>query len=198
MSSTTTTLYSYQAKDLTFAGAILACKDQLEGAIALLYSPQTCWLLRLVHGKFQGAGNEPIKDLDLVDVFEARVFTEDCELRWVNHKGGQGPSVLLSPSEQTVEQFSLLETRECEILEQKYLLWGKKAKNQPSQEGWQRLSEARIGNLDIPYRGKLTDEQRVCLITHEYVAEWVYQGQDREIKGNYTIIEERLIKLQRY
>jgi CRISPR-associated protein (TIGR03984 family) len=198
MASTTTTLYSYQAKDLTFAEAISACGDQLEGAISLLYSPSACRLLKLVDGEFQDAEYQSIKDSELMDVFEARVFTEDCELRWVNYKAGRGPSVLLSPAEQTVKQFTLLEAREYEILEQKYLLWGKKAKNQPSQEGWQRLSEARIGNRDIPYPEKLTDEQRICLITHEYMAELIYQGKDREIRGNYTIIEERLVKLQRY
>lgn len=197
MTQQLTTLYSYRSQEQVSLEEVIAhCDGIFKDAIALLYAPDTCQFLRLINGAFQDSDGK--KANQLTHVFEARIFTEDCELRWVNCDSGKGKAVLLSESEQTVNHFKSPKPIPCEFLKQQYILWGKKAKNQPSQVGWQRLAEARVGKLDIPLTEELTPEQQVCITTREYIAEWVYQEQDKQIGGNYTIIEERLVKLEGY
>lgn len=180
-----TTLYSYPAKDITLTEAIAACQQQLQDAIALLYSPNACQFLRLSHGVFQDSNGKAVNSL--ADVFEARIFTKDCELRWLNCDSGTGDAVLLSESQQVINQFTLLEPISCEVLEQQYILWGEKAKKQPPQVGWQRLAEARIGKLDVPIDLEIDD--RVYLKTYEYLAV-------ADKYGNFAVIEERLVGLE--
>ena len=182
-----TILYSYQSDNsVTLAEAINNYRDVLEGAIALLYSPTVCHFLRLTKQEFYNSSG---KIDNLNDVFEARVFTEHCELRWLNQDSGQGKMVLISESEQLLKSFKPLELKECEALTQKYLLWGEPAKNQPQTPGWQRLAEARIGKLDIPFDRELKQKQRVYLKTYEYLGKV-------DNYGNVSVIEERLVKLE--
>jgi CRISPR-associated protein (TIGR03984 family) len=198
---TQTTLYGYRSENVTLEEAIANCGDVLEGAIALLYSPDSCKFLRFKDGAFEYASEKEKKHHKLGDVFEARIFTEDTkdakgsELRWLNYIHGEGSAVLLSEAQQSVTNFKLIESKSCEALPQQYLLWGQKASQNP-QSGWQRLAEARIGKLDIPFKEELKDGQRIYLKTYEYMAEWIYQEGDKEIGGNYTIIEERLVRLE--
>lgn len=180
------TLYSYHSDNsVTLAEAINNCWDVLEDAIALLYSPTVCHFLRLTKQEFYNSSG---KIDNLNDVFEARVFTEHCELRWLNQDSGQGKIALISESEQLLKSFKPLESKECEALKQKYLLWGEPAKNQPQIAGWQRLAEARIGKLDIPFDGELK-KQGVYLKTCEYLT-------PIDKYGNVAVIEERLVKLE--
>lgn len=188
MTTTPTTLYSYVTKEpLSLRDAIAACKESLKGAIALLYSPQQCYLAQLApDGTLRDARD---REVDLASVFEGRIFNESCELRWLNHIDGLGDTALIAESKQTIEGFSETEAKACESLEQQYLLWGEKAKNKPGHKGWQRLAEARVGKLDIPLNQALQKDQRVYLKTHEYLA-----AADKY--GNVVVIEERLMKLE--
>lgn len=183
-----TTLYSYRAeKMLTLRDAIAACNHVLEGAIALLYSPQACGLARLdTDGSLYDARDRAI---ELTNVFEARIFNGVCELRWLNCLDGSGEAALIAESELSAEGFEYIESKSCESLTQQYLLWGERAKNQPNGEGWQRLAEARIGKLDIPLADSFKQEQRVYLQTREYLAV-------ADAYGNVAVIEERLEKLE--
>ncbi|WP_448573217.1 type III-D CRISPR-associated protein Csx19 [Trichothermofontia sp.] len=183
---TPTTLYSYCSKQqVSLEDTITHCGDVLKDAIALLYSPIACQFLRLSDGVFQDSDGNAVNSL--TEVFEARIFTQNCELRWVNCDSGMGKAVVLSESEQAINQFTFLESIACESLKQKYILWGQKAKKQPSQVGWQRLAEARIGKLDVPIDSKVED--RVYLKTHEYLAAV-------DNYGNFAVIEERLLGLE--
>lgn len=194
-----TTLYSYQTdKNVTLEEVISNCKEVLESTftkderspIALLYSPQSCQFLRLTNQKFQYPDGVEKNARELSDVFEARIFNPSGELRWLNQNCGHGKAVLLSESEQSIQDFIALDPITCESLNQKYLLWGQKAKNQPSQEGWQILSEARIGKLNIPLSETIKENQRVYLQSCEYLSNKFDQY------GNYSVIEERLIKME--
>lgn len=185
---TQTTLYSYRAEKMKLAQAIAACQQQLKGAIALLYSPQSCQLALMRDGALHNSCDRPLDLADTLDIFEARVFSETCELRWLNRLDGTGEAVLISEEKQTVKDFSALDPISCESLEQKYLLWGEKAKNS-AISGWQRLAEARIGKLDVPLDQQLKAGNRVYLKTHEYLAP------DKSY-DNFAVIEERLIKLE--
>lgn len=186
-STQATTLYRYRAEQtLTLSDAITVCQSSLEGAIALLYSPQACELGRLVSdSSLQGVDDQSI---ELSDVFEARIFNENCELRWLNCINGSGNTALISEIEQTVAGFNSVEPKTCEALTQCYLLWGERA-TEPNSEGWQRLAEARIGKMDIPLNESFTQEQRIYLKTQEYLAV-------ADHYGNVAVIEERLEKLQ--
>jgi len=188
MTTQDTTLYRYRVVGLTLAGAIAACQDALAGAIALLYSPQSCTLARLApDGTLQNAGDCAI---DLTDVFEARLFNAVCELRWLNRLAGVGHAALISETaQQALTGFAITDSQVCECLPQQYLLWGERARSQPSAESWQRLADARIGRLDIPLAQEFTQDQRVYLKTCEYLA-------PADDYGNIAVIEERLVKLE--
>ncbi len=190
-----TTLYSYRSDgQLSLEEAIAKCQPHLEGTIALLYSPNACQFLRLINGEFKDSHSRKINNL--TDVFEARVFTEYCELRWLNREHGKGDAVLLTEdlklteNLKSIDGFQEAKQQIKDTLIQKYLLWGEPVLNpQDIQDGWQRLAEARIGKLNIPISNKLSDKkQRVYLHTREYIDTLEY--------GNCVVVEERLLKLE--
>ncbi|TVQ16291.1 MAG: TIGR03984 family CRISPR-associated protein [Leptolyngbya sp. DLM2.Bin15] len=182
-------LFRYRAdKQVPLTAAIAACQEALEGAIALLYSPQRCTLARLADdGMLRDAGDRAI---DLTDVFEARLFNAICELRWLNRLAGVGDAALISEAAQnSLTGFVATDPQVCEPLLQQYLLWGERARSQPGVDSWQRLADARIGKLDIPLAQSFGQEQRVYLKTCEYM----------DVVGDYgnmAVIEERLVKLE--
>lgn len=189
MNTTETTLYSYRADSITLEEALSNCKGQLSSGIALIYSPQACQLAIVKDdGTLHNSSGQKINLDDDSDFFEVRVFNLDCELRWLNYMDGVGNAVLLSESEQESVKFSALVPQSCEFIEQQYLLWGEKAKNQPTVDGWRRLAEARIGKLDIPLKQSFDKNQRVYLRTREYLA--------ADNNENFGVVEERLVKLE--
>lgn len=192
MTTQQTNLFRYRAdKQVSLTAAIAACQKALEGAIALLYSPQSCTLAQLApDGTLRDAGDRAI---DLTDVFEARLFNAVCELRWLNRLAGVGDAALISEAaQQSLTGFVIINSQACECLPQQYLLWGERARNTKAESNaWQRLADARIGKLDIPLDQKFTQDQRVYLKTCEYLA--VAEGDDY---GNMAVIEERLVKLE--
>jgi CRISPR-associated protein (TIGR03984 family) len=123
-------------------------------------------------------------------VFEARLFNENCELRWLNRLAGEGDAALISKVEQqSLTGLEAMAPKACERLSQQYLLWGEKARSQPKAESWRRLADARIGKLDIPLAEDFAQEQRVYLKTCEYLAVV-------DDYGNVAVVEERLVKLE--
>ena len=189
MTTQETTLHRYRADEqMSLTDAISACQEVLEGAIALLYSPQSCILARLASdGTLQNAGG---RDIDLTIVFEARLFNEDCELRWLNRRVGVGDVALISEAAQhSLIGFAAIDSHTCEPVPQRYLLWGERARSQPGVDTWRRLADARIGKLDIPLAQSFGQEQRVYLKTSEYLA-------TADNYGNMAVIEERLVKLE--
>lgn len=192
MENNEVTLYTYRSNALLpLNEAVRNCKDILEGAIALLYSPDSCKFLWLKNGEFEYPSKQEKEHHRLDTVFEARVFSQDYELRWLNRNNGRGDAVLLSESNREIKNFSLLIPKRCEAIEQKYLLWGEPIINPENiQEGWQRLAEARIGKLNIPITENLIDkQQRVYLKSCEYISTVDHYG-------NVGVIEERLVQLE--
>lgn len=176
-------------------------------AIGLFYSPQTCALASIIQGKVRDATGRALASIvqgtvsdamgqevaELSNCFEARIFNETAELRWLNHTGGSGRAVLLS--EQPIDpQYGDTELPALEflkVLSQQYLLWGEGVENATSTRspvsGWSRLSTARIGKLDVPVSG-IKEKQRVVLKVREYL-------QAEQDYGNVFVAEERLIGL---
>lgn len=180
-------LYARKSKGITLEQAL---KDRdfaiFPDGIALLYSPTCCQFAKLQNG---GSLINPENDhLNLKDIFEARVFNQNRELRWLNQTNGKGQAVLIS--EQDISNYlseSLPNLTAIDIIEQQYLLWGKGVKN-TSNHGWGKLAESRIGSISVPVTG-LIENQRVYLKTVEYL-------QADEENGNVSVVEERLIKLE--
>jgi CRISPR-associated protein (TIGR03984 family) len=160
-------------------------EPNLKNAIGLFYSPNWCKFGIIKEGIVKNLN----ETLNLDSVFEARIFNEECELRWLNFSGGLGKAVLLSENPEKANSFrDKNETLNyLEKLEQTYLLWGE-GTDKEIDAGWSKLATARIGKLDVPIEG-ITRTQGVQLVSKEYLGEI-------DKFGNVAVVEERLIKLQ--
>lgn len=188
------TLYSYRSEsEVSLQQAIQHCSAVWEGkkTVALLYSPYWCRFGKLEGGVLYGSDGNP---LNLDTVYEARVFHEDAELRWVNNNNYCGDSVLISENKSCIDGFN--ESGNITILKKldqshTYLLWGELAivnsgDNRPLAKGWSRLTTARIGSLDIPLDG-LTNRARIKAVEYLNII---------DDHGNVGVIDERLVALE--
>jgi len=184
------TLNGQKAKDISVQDAIAACQDHFQdSAIALLYSPTACQFAKLESGSLRDFAG---KEIETAPIFEARIFNETSELRWLNISSGKGQAVLVSQ-----DNISGIFKDKCnleyfESLPQQYVLWGEGMSN-PSKDpnGWSRLGAARIGAMDIPIADITTNEQRVILKVVEYL-------QEVDEHGNVAVVEERLVRLKSF
>jgi CRISPR-associated protein (TIGR03984 family) len=151
-------------------------------ARALIYTPTAC--------VFDWA-DDAATALDPA-AFEARVFNDDAELRWLRDPvcdQGKGETALLTEDPALGEPFQVQtgETSPVARLERRYLLWGKGTG--VSDDRRSCLGTARIGQLRAPL-GKVAEEQFVRLRAVEYVTE--------DDDGNAHILDERLCGLEAY
>jgi len=179
-----TTLYGRASNGIPLATALEACAEHLLAAIGLLYAPDACYLVQFSDGKLrESSGSAVILD----KVFEAKIFNETHELRWLNQNRGFGRAVLLSedPLGDTLET-DVGNLDAIEVLPQKYLLWGKGVHSADASQ-WGSIASARVGSLDVPIDG-IQQDSYVYLHSREYL---------REVDeyGNVVVAEERLIKL---
>lgn len=182
------TLQGRSQKEISLVDAIGNCQDCFGTAIGLFYSPELCSLLQVTGTEVKDSKNS-IVNLDRV--FEARIFNEHYELRWLNDRGGQGTAVLLSEEPIT----SYLKTNipaitAIDTQKQTYLLWGEGFPAKDLEVGWSRLATSRLGELDVPITGVTQKGQRVRLKAIEY-----FHCLD-ELYGNVVVVEERLTGLQ--
>ncbi|MDG2618057.1 CRISPR-associated protein Csx19 [Thermoleptolyngbya sichuanensis XZ-Cy5] len=193
--ATKTKLYRQSKMDISLEDALNQVKDLMSGAIALLYSPQACSFGRLVDGQIKICTNSKQswqeQTLDLSSVFEARVFNERAELRWLSIPGSKGKAVLIS--ETGLGNTFADDTNELNYLkavEQTYLLWGEPLNKvkQPAPANWSILSAARIGAMPVPISPGSNNQTVVELHSREYLGEI-------EPYGNVAVQEERLMKL---
>lgn len=201
----TRTLYTYTADGLHLNEAVTALLEALAGAsaaaapaaspgaagpalTALLYSPAACRFAVYSTGFWQqhdGPAN-------VQSVYEARVFSPQAELRWLNDPSPEARhrAVIVSESPLGGPLASAPWRRtECNVrdtLDQQYLLWGQGG-TRACPAGWSELATARIGVLPVPIGGVQAGE-RVVLKTVEYLCE-------RE-HGNVIVADERLVRLE--
>jgi CRISPR-associated protein (TIGR03984 family) len=115
-------LHTRAADKLTLLEALEICAGCFPDAVGLFYSPESCKF-----GKIQG---DQVKDatgnnLDLNRVFEARIFNQQSELRWLNQSNGTGRAVLLSQT--NIDSYlpdRVAEIEAIDIIDSQYLLWG--------------------------------------------------------------------------
>jgi len=183
-------LYGKTSENITLQDSINSCSSYLIGSLALVYSAKFCKLLQLdEQGKLYDSNKQEIQiNTSNNYIFEARIFNENHELRWLNENNGEGRAVIISehPLNNCLDN-DLAQLESVDTIEQKYLLWGEKVKN--LDENWQRLSTARIGSLDVFIAQTLPKDKRVYLKTKEYL-------KVMDNCGNVSVVEERLIKLE--
>lgn len=183
------TLHARTSHSISLEDTLNAVKTQFEKdtTVGLFYTPRWC---RFGQVHPDGSVTSPGGVMQLDEVFEARVFNEKVELRWLNEvdePDGLGTAVLLSEEDigkylkSNVEQLEAIATHP-----QTYLLWGEGTTTVP-RNGWSRLSTARIGKLDIPLAD--VTQGRVLLHSLEYWGEV-------DKYGNVAVVEERLTGLK--
>lgn len=189
----TCSLYAIAHNETTLKDSLNACQSvwDMEGAIALLYSPRSCQFARLMKDGSQSVLMNPENQvIGLSDVFEVRVFSDEAELRWLNQANGTGRAVLLSEVEKTLDNYEPVKTlMDLETLPQTYLLWGAGwIKPDAWGDEWSRLTLARIGSLPVLIFG-VERQQSVRLKVREYLKSDDY--------GNMSVVEERLLGLEK-
>lgn len=185
----TTTIFIYMKNKLTLSDSLSAFANIVgaEPATAILYSPRKCELATCTDGVLHGSDGQ---SLEIKAVFEARVFSESAELRWLNDPGPEQchKAVILSEQEQPyLGQWQIeKQNNVIETLPQTYLLWGE-GTGRHMYDGWSELAAARIGSLRVPM-DCVGRNDRVLLHSLEYVVEADH--------GNAVIFDERLKKLE--
>lgn len=186
--SATIFVYTRQALSLADALSAFARVIAKNGATAILYTPRCCELATFAEGALRASDGQPV---DIGTVFEARVFNETAELRWLNDPGPEQchRSVILTVQDQTGELDGWHHEKRDDVmntLPQTYLLWGEGTGKLVSN-GWSELATARIGALRVPV-GNVVKNERVLLHSVEYIVEAEH--------GNAVVFDERLVKLE--
>lgn len=176
--------------------------------IGIVYGPRWCQFVRVADGDLTGAEGKPIS---LDEPFEVRLFNEQIELRWLHDQSGTGPASIISETPRTIKNYRCEEEIEVKKIANSYLLWGQSLGEFSDESpvnlppGWSRLTEGRIGHIDVPIYLGSDPGWRVQLHTIEYIA--TYDESARSVKtdkyspsylgrhGNASVIDERLISL---
>ncbi|MEV5575466.1 CRISPR-associated protein Csx19 [Spirillospora sp. NPDC052269] len=166
---TETTLHVATRDGLSFAEAMDAAPD----GFALLTTP---W-------RYEIMSTAEARRSTPEGVFEARVFDEHTELRWLDNADDIGRTVMLSEDAAALPAaFATLDpVKATGTVTGGYLLWGKAVQ---ASDGWTTLTTERIGSLRVP--GEFSRGGHVALVTREYIA------RDPN-HGNAYVAEERLL-----
>ena len=159
-----------------------AMKDFSAESFAILYSPSNCHLALWKNGNFVCGNGKEIRS-----VFEARVFNQTAELRWLKD-GKSGRAVILSEDERIGFKdesigFEKVPPTTYETICQKYLIWGQSTGKSSDDENWTQFGSAQIGSFYVPVPN--VAEQGYAQFT---AVEYLKEFED----GNVAVFEERL------
>lgn len=194
----TTALFVFAQDNISLADALAAYAGLIGSAPApaLLYSPRSCQMALFRNGNLQGPDGQSMAPGG--DIFEARLFCEVAELRWLDDPAsGRGCRAAILTEQDVSASLSGWGVQKQDVIEtlkQKYLLWGRATELQehqgrPLAEGWIILATAQIGTLPVPLSLPTPSQgQQVLLHTVEYVVESEH--------GNAIIGDERLVQLE--
>lgn len=163
--------------------------------IGIVYGVDAARFVRLDNGTLKAFDGSQETKIDLTVPYEARIFDEHAELRWVHEKGGKGTAVIIADNQGSgLGGVSVSEgdgwTSEdpgwSDSLERRYLLWPtvKTDGTAETHSEWTRIGSARVGSMWIP---GTFNADHVCLEVREYLA----VGED----GNVSVVAERYVKL---
>lgn len=167
-----TILHVAELAGATFAQAL----DAAPRAFALLITPS----------RFEVTTVSAVHPSETEDVYEARLFGERAELRWLATSGGH--AVFLTEDRDELPSFftPLAPVVATGVCDGQYLLWGRGAGE--AREGWTTLATERIGSIRVP--AEVEQGGYAAVKTREYIV------QDPE-HGNSHIAEERLLAFAR-
>jgi CRISPR-associated protein (TIGR03984 family) len=178
-----TILHSRAADSISLADAIRAAV--LDRSVAFLSSPGRYQVAEVRDSACHG----PVGLCSLDEVFEARAFNPEAEMRWLHVDSGLGRAVVLAEDERALPTAfgqPLSPLVAAEVLPQRYMLWGRPTP--PRHDGWISLYAARIGMLEVPLTASGSG-RRAYLTAREYIS----VEQDH---GNAYVAEERLLTLE--
>jgi CRISPR-associated protein (TIGR03984 family) len=190
-------LFSVSVKGQTLPDAIdafFAIDENVaeKETFAMFYSPRRCFLARVANDKTITASSKddpPAPFLDLSTIFEARVFNHVSEMRWLNDPKGNHTTAVLSETELSFAgKTSVEESGIVGCLSNEYLLWGKNAELEPTEQktnSWTKFATARTGAFYVPIE-LLTEQEYAQFTAIEYLKEY------EEHDSNVAIVDERL------
>jgi CRISPR-associated protein (TIGR03984 family) len=184
--SNSITLHHASLDSVTLLEALEQYKKCFELAVGIFYSPTKCHFGQV---RGQTVANEEGKVAKLIGVFEARIFNDNAELRWLQQSAGLGKAVLLFESNNVTQAYVQKDSDTLQAIHsipQEYILWGQ-GNARSAFNGWSYLSEARIGQIAVPI-SNIGTKERVALQVKEYL-------QECDDQGNVAVVEERLIGL---
>lgn len=191
-----TELFSYNQERLSLQQAIQLPLEK--GTYGLFYTPTQCQFGYYNGEKISDAYD---KSLDLSQVFEARIFNSNAELRWLREPStdGLGNAVYLSDKKAKLKDWKQQPTlSDLTIHNNHYLLWGEYWQTENLANTWSCLATARIGKLLVPV-ANLQKNQRIILKTQEYFG--LPRDADGKLSlagehGNKVVVEERWLSLE--
>lgn len=164
--------------------------------IGLFYTPKKC-----LFGRTPSDGTiETPEDggLNLAEVFEARVFNTDGELRWLRDPEGDGTGQAVFVAEKNnapPDGWQNGKPLTClTLVEDDYLLWGTTT-GWNKKKNWLQLATPRIGGLYVPVPSTVPpgEKKRLQLQHREYIG--LAPGAAGE-HGNMAVVEERLLGVE--
>ena len=145
---------------------------------AIFYAPHKCFLAKYNGKEFEVKEN----GFDLNSVFEARVFNEVAEMRWLNDTSGNHTTAILSEKQLEFDGKKLeVDPKVIGGLCQKYLLWGKSTGQ--TKGDWTQFATARVGAFYVPLPN-VPDQDYARFKAIEYLK--TYDD------GNVAVVDERL------
>jgi CRISPR-associated protein (TIGR03984 family) len=182
-----TTLITFSRSGLSLADSLELTKSVFGCGVVIgfLSTPTEFMVVKLEGGLLKG----PNGTVDLGPVFEARVFSNEAELRWLAETDGVGKAVVLAETELSTlasegwKRESYVVTKQsCE-----YILWGRGTGK--FTNGWGGVSAARIGTIPLP----LKVEENKCAILKTIV---YFCKELPNTDGNCVVLDERLLGLE--
>jgi len=207
-----TTLITFSRSGLSLADSLELTKSVFGCGVVIgfLSTPTEFMVVKLEGGLLTG----PNGTVDLGPVFEARVFSNKAELRWLAETDGVGKAVVLLEGRKGQEHApDLAETdgvgkavvlaetelptlasegwkRESYVVTKQsceYILWGRGTGK--FTNGWGGVSAARIGTIPLP----LKVEENKCAILKTIV---YFCKELPDTDGNCVVLDERLVGLE--
>ncbi|MEM8716737.1 MAG: CRISPR-associated protein Csx19, partial [Cyanobacteria bacterium P01_G01_bin.4] len=132
--------------------------DVFQDAIGLFYSSQACAVGRLsqdssiqILSRSRNGWKQSL--LEIETIFEARIFSEQAELRWLKNGGDSGDCLYISTIADSLPIEVATQTSFQKCLSQQYLIWGKAddVLTEALAEDWTVVSTSQIGTLAIPF-----------------------------------------------
>jgi CRISPR-associated protein (TIGR03984 family) len=166
----------------------LAALSSENPAVGWAMSPDNCAAMRMTDSDVQ---QMPSDSSLQGKPFEVRLFTKDYDFRWLQVRPGLGQAAIVTERDVNESQLAALKNWKlvCHeqvepIRDQNYLVWGKVLAS-VSDSAWATMTDARIGEIQVPVSNANKDQSVVVLKYVEYL-------QEADEDGNVVVFEERL------